>query len=258
MADPIRPLRLGMVIWFGSLEFISLGQEYDLVLLPPRAPRADDGVAHQQPGRRRHPGRRSRHARQPRREHDHPDTARPQGDMPRSVGIPCPAVGTRSLVGDLSGLSLGRGKTPVTRSDAPSSSSAPPPPEEPTTAEQGPAMAPSPYPFGLRNAAAAYASAHMEPSGRHRRFSLDFSTATLTHTHCGSSEEDETWAGAYFSGLRNLEAMRRFLAASDYCFSYSDSDDEGTYDPTRECFHIGLRMPGANNENEGAGNRSPL
>jgi len=52
--------------------------------------------------------------------------------------------------------------------------------------------------------------------------------------------------------------MRRFLAASDYCFGYSDSDDEGTYDPTRECFHIGLGMPGASNESEGAGNRSPL
>ena len=44
MAEPIRPLRLGTVIWFGSLEFISLGREYDLVLLPPRAPLADDGV----------------------------------------------------------------------------------------------------------------------------------------------------------------------------------------------------------------------
>ena len=118
-------------------------------------------------------------------------------------------------------------------------------------------MAPSPYPFGLRNAA-AYASAHAEPSGRHRRFTLDFSTATSTHTHSGSSEEDESWAGADFTGLRDPEAMRRFLAASDYCFGYSDSDDEGTYDPTRECFHIRLRMPGASNENEGAGNRSPL
>ena len=52
--------------------------------------------------------------------------------------------------------------------------------------------------------------------------------------------------------------MRRFLAASDYCFGYSDSDDEGTYDPTRECFHIGLGMPGASNESEGVGNCSPL
>ena len=112
-------------------------------------------------------------------------------------------------------------------------------------AEQGPVMAPSPYPFGLRNSTAAYASAHAEPSGRHRRFALDFSTATSTHTHTDSSEEDETWARADFSGLHDLEAMRRFLAASDYCFGYSDSDDEGTYDPTRGSFHIELGMPGA-------------
>ena len=121
-------------------------------------------------------------------------------------------------------------------------------------------MAPSPYLFGLKNIAAtyafAYASAHAEPSGRHQRFALDFSTTTSTHTHTDSSEEDEAWAGADFSGLRDPEAMRRFLAAIDYCFGYSDSDDEGTYDPTRECFHIGLGMPGASNEGERAGNRS--
>ena len=52
--------------------------------------------------------------------------------------------------------------------------------------------------------------------------------------------------------------MRLFLVASDYCFGYSDSDDEGTYDPTRECFHIGLGMPGTSNTSEGVGNRSPL
>ena len=51
--------------------------------------------------------------------------------------------------------------------------------------------------------------------------------------------------------------MRRFLAASDYCFGYSDSDDEGTYDPTRECFVIELGMPRAGDEDEGAGNHSP-
>ena len=123
-------------------------------------------------------------------------------------------------------------------------------------------MAPSPYPFRLTNAAAAYASAyasaHAEPSGRHQRFALNFDAATSTHTHADSSEEDEAWAGADFFGLRDPQAMRLFLAASDYCFGYSDSDDKGTYDPTRECFHIGLGMPGASNESERVGNRSPL
>jgi hypothetical protein len=36
MADPERPLPLATVIWFGSLEFMSLGHGYDMVLLPPR------------------------------------------------------------------------------------------------------------------------------------------------------------------------------------------------------------------------------
>ena len=51
--------------------------------------------------------------------------------------------------------------------------------------------------------------------------------------------------------------MRRFMAMSDYCFGYSDSDDEGTYDPTHECFVVKLRMPRASDEDEGVGNCSP-
>jgi hypothetical protein len=35
MADPEHPLPLATVIWFGSLEFMSLGYGYDMVLLPP-------------------------------------------------------------------------------------------------------------------------------------------------------------------------------------------------------------------------------
>ena len=123
-------------------------------------------------------------------------------------------------------------------------------------------MALSSYPFGLRNAAAsyayAYASIHAEPSGHHQRFVLNFGTTTSTHSHADSSEEDEAWAGADFSGLRDPEAMRRFLAVSDYCFGYSDSDDEGTYDPTRECFHVGHGMQSTGDEDEGVGNRTPL
>ena len=46
MADPVGPLCLGTVIWFGSLEFMSLGCEYDMVLLTPRAPLPDDDITH--------------------------------------------------------------------------------------------------------------------------------------------------------------------------------------------------------------------
>jgi len=36
MADGFHPLRLGTVMRFGSLEFMSLGSGYNVVLLPPR------------------------------------------------------------------------------------------------------------------------------------------------------------------------------------------------------------------------------
>jgi hypothetical protein len=42
MANPERPLSLATVIWFGSLEFMSLSHGYDMVLLPPRHPTVGD------------------------------------------------------------------------------------------------------------------------------------------------------------------------------------------------------------------------
>jgi hypothetical protein len=42
MANPERPIPLATVIWFGSLEFMSLGYGYDMVLLPPRHPTDKD------------------------------------------------------------------------------------------------------------------------------------------------------------------------------------------------------------------------
>ena len=36
MADRFQPLRRGTIMMFGSLEFMSLGSGYDMVLLPPR------------------------------------------------------------------------------------------------------------------------------------------------------------------------------------------------------------------------------
>jgi hypothetical protein len=42
MADLECPLPLATVIWFGSLEFMSLGHGYDMVLLLPRHPTDSD------------------------------------------------------------------------------------------------------------------------------------------------------------------------------------------------------------------------
>ena len=215
---------------------MSLGHEYDMVLLTPRAPPSDDEVTPRQPRRRRRPGGRSRHARQARREQCHPDATRARGGTPLPADTLRPAVGTGSLAGDLPGLSMDEGKSPVARADAQSSSSAPPLPEKPTPAGQNMETAPSPYPFGLRNATAsyayAYAAAHEHPSERRQRFALDLST------HSDPSDEDEAWPGVDFSELHNPGALRQFLATSDYCLGYSDSDDESTLPPHPE---TGLR-----------------
>jgi hypothetical protein len=45
MADEFRPLRLGTIMMFGSLEFMSLGSGYDMVLLLPH----DDAEPHPEP-----------------------------------------------------------------------------------------------------------------------------------------------------------------------------------------------------------------
>jgi hypothetical protein len=55
-----------MVIWFGSLEFMSLGYAYDMVLLPPRAPSNDNSSPrHQKCGRQ--PGHHGHHSHRARR-----------------------------------------------------------------------------------------------------------------------------------------------------------------------------------------------
>ena len=61
---------------------MSLGHEYDMVLLTPRAPPTNDEVTPRQPRRGRRSGGRSRRARQARHEQGHPDATRIRGDMP--------------------------------------------------------------------------------------------------------------------------------------------------------------------------------
>ena len=62
---------------------------------------------------------------------------------------------------------------------------------------------------------------------------------------------DNEWAGADFSGCGDPETFMRFLEANNYCLGYSDSDD-GSYDPSRECFN--LEVEGApHNVQGGAG-----
>jgi hypothetical protein len=49
MENSERPLPLGTMIWFGSLEFLSLGYDYDKVVLTPSHHTGDD-YCFSQPG----------------------------------------------------------------------------------------------------------------------------------------------------------------------------------------------------------------
>jgi hypothetical protein len=73
MADPERPLPLATVIWFGSLEFMSLGHGYDMVLLPPRHPTDGDHELSQPGGalRRYRRSHQARAAKRWRTQHNH-------------------------------------------------------------------------------------------------------------------------------------------------------------------------------------------
>jgi len=126
------------------------------------------------------------------------------------------------------------------KGDKGASSSRPPPPTD-----GGETAAPPELPFGLRNAAATYASsvstslsAYTDLPGHHLRSTLYLiATPPVSSYPEDPTSGDDEWAGADFSGCGDPETFMRFLEASNYCLGYSDSDD-GSYDPSRECFNL--------------------
>ena len=94
-------------------------------------------------------------------------------------------------------------------------------------------------PYGLRNAAASYASfmstslsAYADLLGHHLRSTLDLIATQLISSYPKEPTlGEDAWANADFSGLGNLETFMCFLEASNYCLGYSDSDGDD-YDPS--------------------------
>jgi hypothetical protein len=109
----VTPLHLGMVIWFGSLEFMSLGYDYDMVLLLPRAPSDSDPSLRRQrrPGHHGHRSHRTHHAWRM-RESPHPCSGT-KGDSPSSRESSCSAAGIGSVTRGLSGMDMAIGKAPM-------------------------------------------------------------------------------------------------------------------------------------------------
>jgi hypothetical protein len=86
-------------------------------------------------------------------------------------------------------------------------------------------------------------------------FRPSFDTSTVTGLYVGlpfpsrcldSEEEDGPSFGLDFSGLRDPKSIPQFMYACDELLSDSSKGydtDGGSYDPTRECFHIDHGIP---------------
>jgi hypothetical protein len=186
MADPEHPLPLATVIWFGSLEFMSLGYGYDMVLLPPRHP-SDHDYEHSQHGgalRRYHRSRQASTARRRHTQCSHHHHRPEEGDTMLRSSTPQLDTHTTSLVEDLRRMSLTTNETPAGRPIIPSSAAAPPIESRVVSPTAG-SMPPRTFPYGLNTVAQQYASsvsANMRVYGElprhHLRSALDLVVST--------------------------------------------------------------------------------
>jgi hypothetical protein len=274
-----QPLQPGMVLRFGSLEFMSLDGSYDMVLLPQhdsnnngrqlarrrRTRRRLPPVAEEQhPGLPRHTPRRRRRRRGNR---GHAgggtssavervdDTDAPAGDMLGVVLAPetttdvvSPQRSNPKRTDDTSILAkglLGVSLVPeITVQSVPDATSSPSIDQEVPSA-----FHPVPFRFSFDPpsdpaSVSAFVKAYPNLLGYHMWSSWDRLTTVSTYGPPGSEEEDEPDSGWDFSGLCDPSAMRDLMTACDYCLSdCSDDghslDDEGC-GPSRECFHVDL------------------
>jgi hypothetical protein len=278
-----QPLQPGTVLRFGSLEFMSLGGSYDMILLPP--PRDSDNGG-RQPARRWGNRRRLPHVVEGR----HSGLSRPlprrrrrrrgnQGqagsgtslavERVNGAGAPtesAPSIGLASetktsaaspqhtnlkqtddastLAKDLLGVTLVPETTVQSVPDVTSSS--PVDQKVPTDSHL------ASFGFGLdppSNSASVdiLIEASPNPLGYRVWSPWDRLTAVSTYGPSGSEEDGEPDLCWDFSGLGNPNAMRDFMTACDYCLSDcsdgSRSLDDEDCGPSRECFHVDLGGP---------------
>jgi hypothetical protein len=273
-----QPLQPGTMLRFGSLEFMSLDDSYDMILLPP--PRDNDNGGRQPARRRRnrrrlppvaeeqHPGL-SRHlpCRRRRRRGNHGQAgggtslavervdSAPAGDTSgvdlasetkTSVVSPQRANPKRTddastLAKDLLGVSLVPEITVQSVPDATSS---------PSVDQEVPSVFhPVPFRFSFDPpsdpaSVDAFIKAYLNLLGYHMWSTWDRLTTVSTYEPPGSEEYDEPDSGWDFSGLGDPSAMRDFMTACDYCLSDCSDDghslDDEDCGPSRECFHVDL------------------
>jgi hypothetical protein len=261
-----QPLQPGTVLRFGSLEFMSRDDSYNMVLLPLqhdnndgrqlarrwRTRRRLPPVAEEEHlGLPRHPPRRRRRRRGNRGQvggstssavapERVDDTGAPAGDMSGVVLAPETTTGVASpqrvknkrtddasdLAKDLLGANLVPEMTVRSIPDATS---------PPSIDQEVPSVF-HPVPFRFRfdppsdpASVSAFARAYPNLPGYHMWSTWDRLTAVSTYGPPGSEEEDAPDSGWDFSGLRDLGAMRDFMTACDYCL-FGCSDDGHSLD----------------------------
>ena len=123
-----------------------------------------------------------------------------------------------------------------------------------TSASQGGSTSSSPFPFGMRNAA-AYASStstnfkYEDLLGHHLLSirSLVASSPDESYPESASSIADDinffmnnftAEEAEDYSGVCDPDALRSFQLATAYCLTCSEDSSEGDYDPARECFMV--------------------
>jgi hypothetical protein len=130
----------------------------------------------------------------------------------------------------------------VAQGDAPTSE---------TTASTGERAAAEPqYPYGMRNAAAAYASsdstdvaAYEDLPGHHLLVVQNLIATTNDESYHGSASElppatPHEYAEWDFSDVPDPVMFQRFLDTADYWFDCSDDSSVRSYDPARECIVV--------------------
>jgi hypothetical protein len=280
MSSLQQPLQPGTLLRIGSLEFMSLDGNYDMVLLSPQRDSDNDDcqltrrrrtrrrlppVAEEQhPGLSRHLPRRRRRRRGNRGQAggdtssavervDNTDT--PAGDM---LGVVLAPTATTDVVSpqhanpkrtdDASTLAkglLGVSLVPeITVQSVPDATS------PPSINQEVPSVFhPVPFRFSFNPpsdpaSVSAFVKAYPNLPGYHMWSTWDRLMAVSTYGPPGSEEEDEPDSGWDYSGLSNPSAMRDFMTACDYCLSNCSDDGHSLDDegcgPSRECFHVDL------------------
>jgi hypothetical protein len=257
-----QPLQPGMVLRFGSLEFMSLDGGCDMILLPPRR---DSNNDRRQLARQR----RTRGRLPPMAEEQHPvlpchpprRRRRRQGNRGQAGGGTSSAVGPERVddagtpAGDMTGVVL----APETTTDVVSPQRANPKrtddastlakdllgvslvPEitvqsvpdvtsPPSIDQEVPSVFhPVPFKFSFDPpsdpaSVRAFVKAYPILLGYHMWSSWDRLTAVSTYGPPGSEEGDDPDSGWDFSGLSDPSAMRDFMTACDYCLSGCSDD----------------------------------